>query len=83
MFAERGNFGLGCGAGFALTLYDFDGTENFLLEGLELVCADVGADGGGAHILFSIDGGEVDFRWGKRGWNLFGCEFVRIKFGLW
>jgi hypothetical protein len=73
---ERGYFGFGGGAGFALALYDFDGTEDFLLEGLELVGADAGGDGGRAHIDFSIDGEEVDFLWGKVGWNLFGCEFV-------
>jgi hypothetical protein len=74
--AEGGYFGFGGGAGFALALDDFYGAEDFLFEGLELVGTDAGGDGGRAHIDFSIDGEEVDFRRGKAGWNLFGCDFV-------
>ena len=39
-FAERSDFGLGGGAGFAFALDDFYGAEDFLFEGLELVCGD-------------------------------------------
>ena len=51
MFAERGNFGLGCGAGFAFALDDFDGAKDFLLERLEFICADARAVSGCAHIF--------------------------------
>jgi hypothetical protein len=51
-----------------------------LLEGLELVCGDTRADGGGTHISISIDGSRGDSACGKLGWNLSGCGFLRIKF---
>jgi hypothetical protein len=61
LFAERGDFGLGGGAGFAFALDDFYGTENFLLERLELVGANARADGRGTHNSTSIDAGNVDW----------------------
>jgi hypothetical protein len=45
VFVERGDLGLGGGAGFAFALDDFDGAEDFLFERLKLVRADTGADG--------------------------------------
>jgi hypothetical protein len=47
LLAEGGGFGLGCGSGFAFALYDLYGTEDFLLERLELV----DANGGRTHIF--------------------------------
>jgi hypothetical protein len=60
LFAEGGDFGLGCGAGFAFALDDFYGAEDFLFERLELVGANTRADGGGTHISTSIDAGSAD-----------------------
>ena len=51
MLTEGGYFGLGGGAGFAFALDDLDGAEDFLLERLELVCADARAVAGCAHIF--------------------------------
>jgi hypothetical protein len=79
LFAEGGDFGLGGGAGFALALDDFDGTENFLFEGLELVGANTRADGGGTHISTSIDGVEVDSPEGNRGGIYLDAGFFRIN----
>jgi hypothetical protein len=45
LLAEGGDFGLGGGAGFAFTLDDLDGAEDFLLERLKLV----DTNGGCAH----------------------------------
>ena len=61
MFAQRGDLGLGGGAGFALALDDLDGAKNFLLERLELVGANARADGRGTHNSTSIDAGDVDW----------------------
>ena len=60
-----GYFGFGGGAGFAFALDDLDGRENFLLERLELVCAELGLMVAVLILLPSIDGGDVDIRGGK------------------
>ena len=82
-FAEGGDFGFGCGAGFAFALDDFDGAEDFLFECLELVCADTRADGGCTHISTSIDGRDVDLAEGNRGGIYLGARFCRIKIVGW
>jgi hypothetical protein len=66
-FAERGNFSLGGGTGFAFFLDDLYGAEDFLFERLKLVCTDTGADGGGTHISMSIDGENRDSPEGNLG----------------
>ena len=59
LFAERGDFSLGGGAGFAFAFDDLDGAQDFLFERLELVGANAGADGRGTHPP-SIDAAGVD-----------------------
>lgn len=78
-FAERGDFSLGGGAGFALFFDDFYGAENLLFEGLELVRGDTRADGRGTHISISIDAGDVDSPEGNSGGIYLGAWFLQIN----
>jgi hypothetical protein len=81
LFAERGYFGLGGGAGLAFFFDDFDGTENFLLERLELVCANTRADGGCTHISTSIDAENADLPEGNLGGIYLGARFLELIAG--
>ena len=76
-FAERDDFGLGGGAGFAFLLDDFYSTEDFLFQRLELVCADTRADGRCTHISTSIDAGNVDLPEGNWGGIYLDAGFLR------
>jgi hypothetical protein len=81
LFTERGDFSLGCGAGFTLFFDDFYGTEDFLLERLEFICADTRVDGRCTHIFPSIDGGGVDLLEGNWGGIYLGARFQVLNAG--